>query len=442
MNNSKKRLPLWLALGLFALVALTACSGLVASTELAGSNLAGSGLADEPATTAPEAGDAADETEKENTEVDEKVTDSGAIESVDDRSARLRQLTSDWNTDFSKHSVSYDEILSGGPPRDGIRSIDDPSFISTAEAAGWLADNEPVIALELNGDARAYPLQIITWHEIVNDTVGDVPAVITFCPLCNSALAFDRRVGDQVFEFGVSGLLRNSDLIMYDRTTETLWQQFTGDGIIGELTGERLTFLPTSIVSFADFREAHPDGQILSRDTGLRGNYGSNPYAGYDTYDHVLSAGGNLALFQGQTDGRLEAAARVVTVSLDDEGVDIAYPYATLEEVGVINDSRAGQDLVVFFTPGTASALGARVIADADDVGATGVFDPNLNGQKLTFRVEDGQILDDQTGSVWNILGQAIEGSLAGERLEPVVHGDHFWFSWAAFKPDTVIYQS
>ena len=442
MNNSKKRLPLWLALGLFALVALTACSGLVASTELAGSDLAGSGLADEPATTAPEAGDAADETEKENTEVDEKVTDSGAIESVDDRSARLRQLTSDWNTDFSKHSVSYDEILSGGPPRDGIRSIDDPSFISTAEAAGWLADNEPVIALELNGDARAYPLQIITWHEIVNDTVGDVPAVITFCPLCNSALAFDRRVGDQVFEFGVSGLLRNSDLIMYDRTTETLWQQFTGDGIIGELTGERLTFLPTSIVSFADFREAHPDGQILSRDTGLRGNYGSNPYAGYDTYDHVLSAGGNLALFQGQTDGRLEAAARVVTVSLDDEGVDIAYPYATLEEVGVINDSRAGQDLVVFFTPGTASALGARVIADADDVGATGVFDPNLDGQKLTFRVEDGQILDDQTGSVWNILGQAIEGSLAGERLEPVVHGDHFWFSWAAFKPDTVIYQS
>ena len=126
-----------------------------------------------------------------------------------------------------------------------------------------------------------------------------MPAVITFCPLCNSALAFDRRVGDQVFEFGVSGLLRNSDLIMYDRTTETLWQQFTGDGIIGELTGERLTFLPTSIVSFTDFREAFPDGQILSRDTGLRGNYGSNPYAGYDTYDHALSAGGNLALFQG-----------------------------------------------------------------------------------------------------------------------------------------------
>jgi hypothetical protein len=441
MKDNKKKLPLWLALGLFALVALTACSGIVTSTELAATGDGGSDVADEPATSAPENSALAGETEKDESEV-EKEEQTATIESVDDRSPRLRQLTASWNTDFSKHSVSYDEILSGGPPRDGIRSIDEPGFISAAEAAEWLAGNEPVIALELNGDARAYPLQIITWHEIVNDTVGNVPAVITFCPLCNSALAFDRRVGDQVFEFGVSGLLRNSDLIMYDRTTETLWQQFTGDGIIGELTGERLTFLPTSIVSFADFREAHPDGQVLSRDTGLRGSYGSNPYAGYDTYDHVLSAGGNLALFQGETDSRLAAADRVVTVSLDEENVDIAYPYTTLEEVGVINDSRAGQDLVVFFTPGTASALGARIIADAADVGATGVFDPNLNDQKLTFRVVDGQILDDQTDSVWNILGQAMEGTLAGESLEPIVHGDHFWFSWAAFKPDTVIYQS
>ncbi|UCG24755.1 MAG: DUF3179 domain-containing protein [Chloroflexota bacterium] len=438
MKNKRYRAPLWLILGLFALVALTACSGIVANSQVADSATTGSGVADEADTGLPEAAVASEEAEVSDGPAAEPVT----IDSVDDRSPRLRQLTADWNTDFSKHSVSYDEILSGGPPRDGIRSIDNPKFIGNDEAADWLADNEPVIALELNDDARAYPLQIITWHEIVNDTVGDVPAVITFCPLCNSALAFDRRVGDQVFEFGVSGLLRNSDLIMYDRTTETLWQQFTGDAIVGELTGERLTFLPTSIVSFRDFRDAHPDGQVLSQDTGLRGGYGSNPYAGYDTYDHVLSAGGNLALFQGETDGRLEPAARVVTVSLDGQGIDIAYPYAVLEQVGVVNDSRDGQDLVVFFTPGTASALGARVIADAEDVGATGVFDPNLDGQKLIFRVEDGQILDDQTGSAWNILGQAIEGPLAGESLEHIVHGDHFWFSWAAFKPDTIIYQS
>jgi hypothetical protein len=156
-----------------------------------------------------------------------------------------------------------------------------------------------------------------------------------------------------------------------------------------------------------------------------------------------------LPLFTGEIDRRLAAADRVVTVSLDDgeniAGIDVAYPLATLELAGVINDNQGGQDLVVFFKPGTASALGARVIADAEDVGATGVFDPNLNGQKLTFRLdgegEGSTIVDEETGSTWNILGQAIDGPLAGEELEPIVHGDHFWFSWAAFKPDTIIYQ-
>jgi hypothetical protein len=383
----------------------------------------------------------ADQLPAENSSSNQAGSENVTILTEDNRSDRLRTLTRDWQTNWNKHSVSYDEILSGGPPRDGIRSIDNPTFINPDEAAEWLADNEPVIALELNGDARAYPLQIITWHEIVNDEVGGVPAVVTFCPLCNSALAFDRRVSGEVFEFGVSGLLRNSDLIMYDRTTDTLWQQFTGEAIVGDLTGEQLTFLPTSIVSFGDFHAAHPEGKVLSRDTGLRASYGTNPYDGYDTYDHVLSSGGNLVLFQGDLDGRLAPADRVVTVSLPDQNVDIAYPYALLSEIGVVNDTRAGQDLVVFFTLGTASALGARVIADADDVGATGVFDSNLNDQKLTFRKDGDKIVDDQTGSTWNILGQAVEGPLAGEELAPIVHGDHFWFSWAAFKPDTIIYQ-
>ena len=437
MKKFIRRLTLWVALGIASLIFLTACSAFIAG---------GGAAIDLP-------GDEVVATEQEFVETLSEPTSAGTstdnegkgyevmILTEDDRSTRLRTLTDAWNTNWNKHSVAYSEILSGGPPRDGLRSIDEPKFINPDEAAQWLADNEPVIALEIDGDARAYPLQIITWHEIINDTVGGVPAVVTFCPLCNSALAFDRRVYDQVFEFGVSGLLRNSDLIMYDRTTETLWQQFTGDAIVGDLTGQRLTFLPTAIVSFADFRAAHPNGLVLSRDTGLRGDYGSNPYAGYDTYDHVLSAGGNLALFQGQVDGRLAAADRVVTISLDDEGLDVAYPLALLSEVGVINDHQGGRDLAVFFTTGTASALGARIIADAQDVGATGVFDPNLDGQKLTFRLDGDKIVDQETQSTWNILGQAIDGPLAGRALEPVVHGDHFWFSWAAFRPDTVIYQ-
>ena len=198
----------------------------------------------------------------------------------DDRSVRLRAATGDWKTNWNRHTIQYDELLFGGPPRDGIPSIDAPKFISPAEAEAWLADNEPVIALEIDGDARAYPLQILIWHEIVNDVVGDVPVIVTFCPLCNATIVFDRRLDGTIYEFGASGLLRNSDLVMYDRTTESLWQQFTGEGIVGDLAGAQLTFLPSSIVSFADFRAAYPGGVVLSRETGYGRTYGSNPYPG------------------------------------------------------------------------------------------------------------------------------------------------------------------
>lgn len=432
MNPTHTRRPIGRIFALAALLLLAACAG-VAGTDPSPPSRVPSQSAtptDEPAAT-----QAPDPTIP--------PTLSALLETEDDRPASLRALTNSWKTNWNKRLVEYDEILSGGPPRDGIRSIDDPRFETTESAAAWLAGNEPVIALEIGADARAYPLQIITWHEIVNDEVGGRPVVVTFCPLCNSAVAFDSVVDGQTYEFGVSGLLRNSDLIMYDRTTETLWQQFTGEAIIGDLAGEQLTFLPASIVSFDDFRATHPDGRVLSRETGLRdpSSYGTNPYDGYDTYDHILSAGGNFPLFAGELDERLGAADRVVTVSLEESGVAVAYPYAVLEEARVVNDSPGGRDLVVFFTPGTASALGARVIAEAADIGATGVFDPLLDGRKLTFRFDGEQIVDEETGSAWNILGRATAGPLAGKGLRPIVHGDHFWFSWAAFKPETIIYQ-
>jgi hypothetical protein len=359
----------------------------------------------------------------------------------DDRSENLRLATAGWNTNWERHTVDYEEFLSGGPPRDGIRSIDDPAFVGIEDASVWLAGNEPVIALEINGDARAYPLQILIWHEIVNDIVGEVPVIVTFCPLCNSALVFDRRLDGETYEFGTSGLLRNSDLVMYDRTTESLWQQFTGEGIVGDLVGKQLTFLPSSLVSYAEFRDAFPEGIVQSRVTGFDRAYGINPYAGYDTYNNPLSQGGNIALLNKEEDPRLPAAERVVTVSLGDDGIDIAYPLSILSKVSVINDQQGGQDIVVFFSRGTSSALGAELIAIGEDVGATGVYDPNLDGKKLTFSQVDDVIVDDQTTSTWNIFGQAINGALAGKSLQPLIHGDHFWFSWAAFKPETVIYE-
>jgi len=452
MKHSRNRFLFFIALGLFVLVA---CGTAVSQSEPAADSSSEGSIEVEPTNTSqPEPTDAPTdepvptETEPEveaETEppTEEPKADDGVemvngkpVLTEDDRPDRLTGLTASWGTNWNRHIIDYDEILSGGPPRDGIPSIDDPQFVTQDEAAEWLVDNEPVIALEIDGDARAYPLQVLTWHEITNDVVGDVPVVVTFCPLCNSALVFDRRLGDETFEFGVSGLLRNSDLIMYDRTSETLWQQFTGEAIVGDLVGEQLAFVPSGLVSFADFREAYPEGVVQSRDTGFSRSYGQNPYAGYD------SIGQNPFLFTGELDGRLPAMERVVTLNLPDENVDVAYPLSLLSEVGVIHDGQSGQDIVVFHTDGTSSALGASKIAEAEDVGATGVFDPNLNGQMLTFSEVDGVIMDEETGSRWNVLGQATEGELAGETLTPLAHGDHFWFSWAAFRPDTIIYGS
>ena len=342
-------------------------------------------------------------------------------------------FTRGWTTDFSLHMVRFDSIISGGPPRDGIPPLDSPTFTTLQLASKWLDDKEPVISFEMNGDVRAYPLQILTWHEIVNDVVGDVPVAVTFCPLCNTAIVFDRRLEGVVLDFGTSGRLRNSDLIMWDRQTESWWQQLTGEAIIGQLSGHKLIFLPAPIISWADFKTANPQGQVLSKDTGFGRNYGRNPYAGYDQADNPPF------LFRGDLDGRLLPKDRVLALTIGD--TDVAFPFTILEAEGVVNYSVNNQDIAVFFKKGTTSALDASSISSSRDVGATGVFESNLDGRKLTFHADGDKFVDDETSSVWNILGQAIDGPLAGEKLTPVVHSNSFWFAVAAFKPDTQIYQ-
>ena len=253
------------------------------------------------------------------------------------------------DTDFGEHSVPLDEIISGGPPKDGIPSIDDPEFVPVAEAT--LPDNEPVIGLLVNGDARAYPLRILIWHEIVNDTVGGVPVAVTYCPLCNTGLVFDRRVGDRVLEFGTTGKLRNSDLVMYDRTTESWWQQFLGEAIVGELTGTQLVMLPARLESFANFQERAPDGRVQVPASGARA-YGANPYAGYDS---ALAP----FLYHGLLPDEIPPLARVVRVGHEAWSLDLVRKKAPFE-VG---------ELRFTWEPGQASALDASVIAAGVDVG-------------------------------------------------------------------------
>ena len=348
----------------------------------------------------------------------------------DEELKNARFSTSGWNTDFSRRSIPLSEIFSGGPGKDGIPAIDAPVFEDIAGGDEWLDDKEQVHVVDVQGEVRAYPLAILIWHEIVNDSFNDVPVAVTYCPLCNSAITFDRRLGDRTLDFGVSGVLRHSDMIMFDRQTESWWQQLVGEAIIGELLGERLTVLPSFLVSWGDFKEAFPDGRVLSRDTGHQRQYGRNPYELYDRQTPFL--------FFGEADKRLRPLDRVVVV---EEGEDaVAFPLSVLEHEPVVHYTIGEQDLVVLFQFGANSALDDATVAGGRDVGAAAVYRPEADGQQLTFTAAGETFVDDQTGSQWNLLGQAVDGPLAGAKLTPVVHGTHFWFAWAVFKPYTSVY--
>ncbi len=337
-------------------------------------------------------------------------------------------------TDFAKRTVSLDEIFSGGPPRDGIPSIDRPRFVSTAQAASWLRPDEPVIALEIAGEVRAYPLQILMFHEIVNDTAGGVPVAVTFCPLCNAAIVFERRVGGQVLDFGTTGRLRKSDLVMYDRQTESWWQQFTGTGIIGRHAGTTLRQLPSQVVSFAEFAEAHRAGKVLSRETAHKRPYGRNPYRGYDR------VGQNPFLFFDPVDPRLPAMERVLGISISDR--HRLYPLSMLEKSPVINDDFAGTPLVVLSAAGMLSVLDDDDIARSRRIPAAAAYSRTLDGKPLNFERREAGLFDRETGSRWNVLGHAVSGTLEGRRLTPVEGGVHFAFAWLAFRPDSEIYSA
>jgi hypothetical protein len=233
--------------------------------------------------------------------------------------------------------------------RDGIPPIDRPRFVSQQRADEWLADNEPVLVVELDGTARAYPQQILIWHEIVNDDFAGRPIAVTFCPLCNSSLVFDRRVDGRELTFGTTGNLRHSDLVMWDRQTESRWQQIGGEAVVGELTGTKLMPLPAQTLSWEDFREKYPGGEVLSRETGFDRDYGRNPYEGYDTPNE------QPFLFDGEVDGRLPAKERVAAVFAGADAVVV--PFSRLRRDRVASFELAGTPVVVLFKPGVASAL-------------------------------------------------------------------------------------
>lgn len=283
-------------------------------------------------------------------------------------------------TERIKHSVPLAEILGGGPPKDGIPSIDNPRFVSVSEAAKFLSDDEPGLALSLNGVDRFYPYQILVWHEIVNDTFNGQRVLITYCPLCFSGVVYDPLVQGERVEFGTSGKLWQSNLVMYDRKTESYWSQILGEGIKGEMTGARLKILPSDITKFGLWRAAYPQGQVLSRDTGALRVYGNDPYGNYYTTPGVFFPVSNR-------DERLDEKEFILGIVID--GQAKAYWPAAIKEKSEVTDEFAGKTIVA-------------------------KYEANLDAVRLFEKKADGTLA----------------------RINPLAG---FWFSWVAAYPNTAL---
>jgi len=347
-----------------------------------------------------------------------------------------RNIETNWKTDTSKHIVPLEEFTALMKP-DGIPPIDAPKFWEKEKALEAYFEHEPVITVEINGKAKAYPLSVLMYHEIVNDELGGIPISATYCPLCNAAIVFDRRLNFEgtkyLLDFGVSGMLRNSDLVMWDRQTESWWQQFTGEAMVGKLSGAELTYVSSMLISLNEFYQTYPQGQVLSTETGHSNKYGINPYANYDARENMQPF-----LYKGDVDSRLPAMERVIDVRVNEKYK--IYPLSAIQSKGIINDSFNNQPIVVFYTAKTVSVLDNKNISESKEVGSVTVFEPLIDGKLLSFVKSDVGFVDEQTGSVWNITGNCIEGQYKGLELRPMNSGNHFAFAWFAFHPESEIY--
>ena len=331
-------------------------------------------------------------------------------------------------TSTAFHAAELVDVL----PPDAVPSIDRPSFEDPAAASERLDATAPVAVVRSGDDARAYPLAILVWHEIVNDTIGGEEVVITYAPLTGTAAAYRRTAAGRVLTFAGSGKLYRSNLVMYDRATRSLWPQLLGAATLGPLTGTSLVRLPVQVISFGDFRGSFPEGRVLTAATGAARVYGATPYPGYESRETPSDS-----FFAPAPDRRLDPMERVVGVTV--AGASRAYPVSALRTARVVHDRVGGTEIVLLWRDGNRSALDTPLIADGRDVGSTGVFVPSLDGRRLELAATSTGFIDRQTGSSWTVLGVAIGGPLRGRRLTPVTHADAFWFAWAAFTPSTTV---
>lgn len=346
-----------------------------------------------------------------------------------------------WDTDTNNAEVPLSEFMALMYP-DGIPPIDAPSYYSIDEAKKEYFEFEPVIAVEIKGESRAYPLSVLMYHEIANDSLGGMGITITYCPLCNSAVVFDRDLTfkgkDYHLDFGVSGMLRKSDMVMYDRQTETWWQQFTGEGLVGDLRGAELSFISAPVISLDEFFELYPNGTVLAKERTSEGedehHYGKNSYVGYDDHGNEKPR-----LFFDDVDSRLPAMTRVIDVLINKNHKIYRLKY--LKDKGTLNDSFQEETISIFYTEKLVSVLDSADISESKTIGAVNVFYTQLDNYTLTFKKKNDYFIDKQTKSRWNMKGVCFYGELKGTKLRTVNHGTHFAFAMFAFHPDCEVFE-
>lgn len=326
------------------------------------------------------------------------------------------------------------ELTDGGPPPDGIPSIDKPIFLKIDKVEEWLSNRDPVIVLRGKTEVKAYPLQILIWHEIVNDFLEGKAVAITYSVMSNSVVATDRHVQGSNLELGTTGKLFKGTSVYYDRKTGSYWLHYSGLCIKGPMAVAKMELLPVLVTSFQEFKNSYPQGIVLSRYTGHRRNYGRNPYVKYGRPDD------RPLLFLGELDNRVPPKEKVVGVS--HSLGKMAYPYSLFlgDNRHVIHDELYGLEIVVFYSQGTNSPLDAASISFSRDIGSVAVFSPYLEGKPLKFYAGVDGFKDKETESTWSMLGKCLKGRFEGRELEIVEHHDTFWFAWSTFFPETQIY--
>ncbi len=319
-------------------------------------------------------------------------------------------------TDGIRHNIPLDQIVSAGVVKDGIPSIDSPKYESVRAADLYLDNDGLGLVVEVAGRARFYPFQILVWHEIVNDVFQGKKLAVTYSPLTFSGVVFERELLDQVFEFGTSGKLFNSNLLMQDRTSDSLWSQSLGKAVVGPLSGTSLVTHPSKTITWTSFKNNYGFGEVLSRNTGEVRDYTRNPYGNYLT--------DNTLLFPVEPkDSRFEM--KKVVFGLEKENGSFAFAQDDIQKTRMINQSVGDKQILVLWD---------------EELGTAKAFTSEIDGHKLEFSLKDGK-LTDEGGSVWTGSGLATAGSSKGFRLKEIPLTNTFWFSWASSHPETQVYQ-